>query len=65
MINEGDKVRVKPLYNEDCDDCRKDGYNCSGLTGEVIWVSGRSKPYGVDLEDGSNCSYDEEELEPA
>ncbi|GEM_PF-5020685 len=65
MIKVGDKVRVNPLYNEDCSDCKKEGYDCRGMIGEVIWVSGDKKPYGVDLEDGSNCSFDENELEMA
>jgi len=65
MIEVGDRVRVNTDYNEDCNDCKKEGYNCNGMLGEVVWISGHVKPYGVDLEDGSNCSYDEEELEMA
>jgi hypothetical protein len=63
MIKVGDRVRVRTDYNEDCNECKKEGYNCNDLIGKVAWISGHVKPYGVDLEDGSNCSYDEEELE--
>jgi len=32
------------------------------MIGQVVRIEGHIKPYGVALEDGNNCAYDEEEL---
>jgi hypothetical protein len=60
----GDKVRVFPIHNLDCDVCLEEGTQCWGKHGEILYMGlSGVKPIEVLVENKDECAYEEQELE--
>ena len=60
----GDKVKVFPVQNEDCEVCIEEGSQCWGKSGTILYIGEfGKKPIEVLVNDKDECSYEESELE--